>query len=120
MSPQPTPSHHAAGAGMAGLRAAHQLLWDRLRHLFPPHAQAPVTWSGAVSIAWRVADGPGPGRQSAPVLLQVEPDWLLRLLEAPSDGRAPLLDGAEALVRHGLQGYDPEPAVPRARVIVIG
>ncbi len=115
----PHPSSAPAQGGLA-LRPGHRLLWERLRHLFPPHAVASSTWSGSLAIGWRVADRPGPAAQSAPVLLQVEPDWLIALLESSDEARAALLDAAEALVRHGLQGYDPEPAVPRARVIVIG
>jgi hypothetical protein len=101
-----------------GLQPAQHVVWQAIRHLFPPHARARQGSSGSLAISWALEDDPS--RSAVPVVIQLEEEYLRVLREAPSPRRAELAAAADQTVRAGMRGYDPYARIPRSRVIVVG
>ena len=95
--------------------------WEAFRHLFPAHAKAVQTSSGAMIISWRIKGDPGAHFPYAtPITVRFE-DELTRAMQAGNaEQRRLIAQRQEAVLRAGMVGYDPFAAVPKARVIVLG
>jgi hypothetical protein len=110
-----------AEAEPATMDAARAALWEAVRHLFPPHAQAIQLPTGSLAISWAVARHAGASTEMAtPITVRLEPDLEQSLLTADAEQRRRIAVTQEPEFRAGLMGYDPFTDVPRARVIVLG
>lgn len=99
--------------------SAHRLVWSRIRRFFPSHAQALQTPAGALEVTWSLPGERG-SRYATPILVRLEPGWVDDLEEADDWGRDVMVAKAAETVRLGLFGYEPDTALPQARVIVVG
>jgi hypothetical protein len=105
----------------SALDAARGAIWDTVRHLFPPHAQAIQLPNGTLAISWAVARQAGAASEMAtPITVRLEPDLERALREADDEQRKRIAVSQEPEFRAGLMGYDPFTDLPRARVIVLG
>ncbi len=97
------------------------VFWETFRHLFPPHARAAQTGSGALMISWSMKGDPSAVFPYAtPITLRFESELIKAMQDAGLDERLRIAKAQEAAVKSGMVGYDPFAAVPKARVIVIG
>lgn len=105
----------------SGIEPAHAAIWDAVRHLFPPHAQAIQLPNGTLAISWSVPRHQGSLYEMAtPISVRLEPELQERLRLANGVQRQRLAAQQEEAFRAGLLGYDPCTDVPKARVIVLG
>jgi hypothetical protein len=103
------------------LDAPRKAIWDAVKHLFPPHAQAIQLPNGTLAISWAVARHAGAATEMAtPITVRLEPELAKALEMADSEQRRRIALTQEPEFRAGLMGYDPFTDIPRARVIVLG
>lgn len=101
--------------------SAHAAIWDALRHLLPPHAQAVQLPNDTLAISWATGNEPAAvNEMAAPISVRLEPELLASLRLANADQRERLAKRQEPVFRAGLMGYDPFTPIPKARVIVLG
>jgi hypothetical protein len=95
--------------------------WEAFRHLFPAHAKAVQTSTGALIISWRIKGDPAARFPYAtPITVRFEEE-LTRVMESSDpEQRLQIAQRHEAVLRAGMIGYDPFAVVPKARVIVLG
>ena len=97
------------------------VFWEAFRHLFPPHARAVQTSSGALMISWSMKGDPAAVFPYAtPITLRFEDELTRAMQVASPEERLQIAKRHEPVVRGGMVGYDPFAAVPKARVIVVG
>ena len=105
----------------SGLDAVRMVFWHTWRHLFPPHALAAQTPTGAVLISWSLLGDPAACRpHAAPIVLRFEPELVDVMRGASLHQRVRIARTHEGLLREGLRGYDPYSRFGSARVVVIG
>ena len=101
--------------------SAHAAIWDAMRHLLPPHAQAVQLPNGTLAVSWATAGEPAATQEmAAPLSIRLEPGLLAGLRQADAGQRERLAQRQEPAFRAGLVGYDPYTVIPKARVIVLG
>lgn len=97
------------------------IFWETFRHLFPPHARAAQTSSGALMISWSMKGDPAAVFPYAtPITLRFEAELIKTMQDAGDEERRRIALAQEPVVKSGMVGYDPFAAVPKARVIVVG
>lgn len=95
--------------------------WNAFRHLFPAHAKAVQTGSGALIISWSIKGDRGARFPYAtPITVRFEEQLTRAMAESDPEQRRKIAQRQEAVLRAGMVGYDPFAAVPKARVIVLG
>jgi hypothetical protein len=95
--------------------------WESLRYLFPPHARAIQTGSGALVISWALQHDPRARfTHATPISIRFEDELIHAMRVADREERISIAKRHEGVVKAGLVGYDPYTAVPKARVIVLG
>ncbi len=115
------PAAEPAGADPEPLDPVRASVWQALRHLFPPHAQAIQLPSGTLAIAWAIPSRTGGADDMAtPLTIRLEPELLAQMRLATPEQRLRIAEHQEPAFRAGLMGYDPFSDVPSARVIVLG
>jgi hypothetical protein len=100
------------------LYLVQQLVWMRVRRLFPPQATACRTAGDALAITWPLESGRD--RQATTVVLRFEDDFVRAVSQCSAPRRHVMAAEADAMVRAGMIGYDPEARLPQQRVIVVG
>ncbi len=95
--------------------------WETYSYLFPAHAKAVQSESGALTISWTM-DGDPHARftHAAPILVRFEPDLVEAMRTATAEQRRNIARRHEPILRAGMIGYDPYASVPKSRVIVLG
>lgn len=110
-----------AAAAAGSLDPLREVFWQSYRHLFPPHALAAQTGSGALVISWSVQDDPHASYPyAAPVMLRFDVQLLEAMAHCDERQRRRIARHHEPELRNGLRGYDPYARYPGARVVVIG
>lgn len=99
--------------------SAPRLVWNRIRRFFPAHAEVLQTPAGALEISWCLTGETG-SRYATPILVRLERGWVADMEQADDWGRAVMVAKAAETVRLGMFGYEPDPPLPQARVIVVG
>jgi hypothetical protein len=95
--------------------------WEAFRHLFPAHAKAVQTSTGAMIISWSIRGDPGARFPYAtPITVRFEEELTRAMETSSAEQRLLIAQRQEAVLRAGMVGYDPFAAVPKARVIVLG
>ena len=98
-----------------------RVFWESFRYLFPPHAKAVQTDSGAITISWTMAGDPyAQYAHATPITIRFEEELILSMRVAGAEQRKKIAARQEPALRAGMMGYDPYAAVPKARVIVLG
>lgn len=101
------------------LYLVQQLVWMRVRRLFPPQAVVCRAPGDAITITWPTGEADHP-RPSTAVVLRFEHDFVKAVSECSITRRHVMAAEADAMVRAGMMGYDPDAPLPQARVIVVG
>jgi hypothetical protein len=115
------PTAQNPGADPEPMDPVRAAVWQALRHLFPPDAQAIQLPSGTLAIAWAIASRTGGADGLAkPLTIRLEPELLEQMRLATPEQRQRMAEHQEPAFRAGLMGYDPYSDVPSARVIVLG
>lgn len=105
----------------AALDSVRKAFWDSYRHLFPAHALALQTESGALAITWTMQGDPHARHPyAAPVMLRFEPELVDLMRRSNPEQRRRIAGQQEQVLKAGLVGYDPYAAVPKARIVVLG
>jgi hypothetical protein len=115
--PDTQPLHRGNGS-LDPVRAA---FWQAYRHLFPPHALAAQTDTGALVISWSVLDDPNAKYPyAAPVMIRFDEHLTQVMARVDARQRLKIAHNHEATLREGMRGYDPYARVPNARVVNLG
>jgi hypothetical protein len=118
---QAPPAHNPSRSIWMVLDPIRSVFWEAFRHLFPPHARAVQTSSGALMISWSMkADPAAIIPYATPITLRFEDELIASMQAAKPEERLQIARRQEPVVRGGMVGYDPFAAVPKARVIVVG